>query len=354
MNLNTLCNFANGTFVTLDDCLPDTGNEPKAMELTDVMDFAGTTELNDAAYSDINFQDSLDYTAPSSDLYIDDDARGKLLAEVHRDCADYRRAEGVNVSPSSVSVMVDRTVEPVERSDSDHFPCSVRNVKSAQNQFPVITQAKRMVDRTEKPVEEMIAEERESSNAQIRTMLDEQRRTIIAEYGEKVLHHELLAAQAEQNRRILQEELLRQQQDFREVHQQDLTKMKELQKFQNATFDEFTRQKFIEDQKIIMELSGRLQELQNEVNCMSDSTDFQDAESVRSGNSHVTNPPGLFPKHPPFEGMLRPSFTSQRQTDGLPNIWDTSGISGNVFYTSTSFFISSVSSGIEFYLEENY
>ena len=29
-------------------------------------------------------------------------------------------------------------------------------------------------------------------------MLNEQRRTIIAEYGEKVLHHELLAAQAEQ------------------------------------------------------------------------------------------------------------------------------------------------------------
>ena len=34
-----------------------------------------------------------------------------------------------------------------------------------------------------------------------------------------------------------------------------------------------------------MELSGRLQELQNEVNCMNDSQDFQDAESVRSGNS---------------------------------------------------------------------
>ena len=82
---------------------------------------------------------------------------------------------------------------------------------------------------------------------------------------------------------FLQEELLRQQQDFREVHQQDLMKMKELQKFQNSTFDEFTKQKFIEDQKIIMELSGRLQELQNEVNCMNDSKDFQDAESIRSG-----------------------------------------------------------------------
>ena len=48
-------------------------------------------------------------------------------------------------------------------------------------------------------------------------------------------------------------------------------KMKELQKIQNSTFDEFTREKFIEDQKIIMELSGRLQQLQNEVNCMNDS-----------------------------------------------------------------------------------
>ena len=104
---------------------------------------------------------------------------GKLLAEVHRDYADYRRPEGVSVSPSSMSVMVDRTG---------------------------------------KPVEEVIAEERESSSAQIRTLLNEQRKTIIAECCEKVSHHELLAAQAEQERRILQGELLRQQQDFREVH----------------------------------------------------------------------------------------------------------------------------------------
>ena len=140
----------------------------------------------------------------------------------------------------------------------------------------------------------------------------------------KILHHESLAAQAEEDRKILQEELLRQQQDFREVHQQDPLKMKELQKFQ------FTNQKFIEDQ-IIMELSGRLQELQNEVNCMNDSKDFQDAESIRSGNSHVTSPPGLFPRHRLFEGLSKPAFVSPRRTDGPPNIWDTSGKSGNVF-----------------------
>ena len=96
----------------------------------------------------IDFQDSLVHTAPSSDLYMDDDTLGKLLAEVHRDYADYRCAEGVSVSPSSVSVMVDRTGEPVERSDGDHFGFSVRNVKSVQNQFHVIIQAERMVDRT--------------------------------------------------------------------------------------------------------------------------------------------------------------------------------------------------------------
>ena len=97
--------------------------------------------------------------------------------------------------------------------------------------------------------------------------------------SEKVLHHELLAAHAEQDRKVLQEELLRQQQDFREVHQQDFMKHLELQKFQNSAFDEFTQKKFIEDQKTIMELSGRLQELQNEVNFIFDSKDFMDAES---------------------------------------------------------------------------
>ena len=80
-----------------------------------------------------------------------------------------------------------------------------------------------------------------------------------------------------------------------------------------------------------MELSGRLQELQNEVNCLNYSKDFRDVESISSANSHVTSPPGLFPKHPPFEGLLKPAFTSQRQDEEPPNIWNTSGISGNVF-----------------------
>ena len=178
------------------------------------MEFTNATELNDAVSSDfIDFQDSLVHFAPSSDHCMDDDTLGKLLEEVHRDYAYHRRPEGVSVSPSSMSVMVDRTGEPVERSDSDHFGFSVRNVKSAQNQFLVVTQAESMVDRTVKPLEEMIAEERESSSAQIRILFNEQRKNI-AKCCEKVSHHELLATQAEQKRKILQGELWRQQQDF--------------------------------------------------------------------------------------------------------------------------------------------
>ena len=173
-------------------------------------------------------------------------------------------------------------------------------------------------------------EERNSSNAQIRTLLDEQRQMIIAECCEEIGHHELQAAHAEEERRLLREELWRQKLEFHEVHQQNLKEMEKLRKFQSSTFDTIARRKLIEDQNTILELSGRIQELQNEVNCMNDSKDFQDAESVRSGNSHVTSRPVSFPHHPIPEGMLRHSFVSPCRKKGPPSIWDTHGISGNV------------------------
>ena len=198
----------------------------------------------------------------------------------------------------------------------------VKNAYSAHNQFSAITQAEKSSIERGNPWEKAVPVHR------LGPCLNEQRKTIIAEYCEKVFH--INSKQFEQNKNV-QEELLRQQQDFREVHQQNFTEMKELQKFQSSTFDALTRQKFIEDQNTIMELSGRLQELQNEVNCMNDSKGFQDAESGRSANSHVTRRPVSFPPHPIPEGILRHSFVSPRRKEGPPSIWDTSGISGNVF-----------------------
>ena len=107
--------------------------------------------------------------------------------------------------------------------------------------------------------------------------------------------------------------------------------MEELRKFQSSAFDTVPRRKFVEDQNTILELSGRVQELQNEVNCMNDSKDFQVAESIRSGNSHVTSRPVSFPPYPIPEGMLRHSFIVTSRREGPPSIWDTHGISGNVF-----------------------
>ena len=59
--------------------------------------------------------------------------------------------------------------------------------------------------------------------------------------------------------------------------------------------------------------------------------DFQDAESVRSGHSHVTSRPVSFPLHPIPEGMLSRSIGMPSRREGPPSIWDTHGKSGNVF-----------------------
>ena len=142
------------------------------------LNLTNAEELDFVTTSDIHFQHTLDDTASfPNDPEVDDNQLAEFLA-----------------------VVVDRTGKLVEvRSNNDQFSCDIRNLKSAQSQFPFVTQLE-MICQTGGSVQARIAEERESSQAQIRTMLDEQRRTIIAECSEKVLHHELLAAHAEQNR----------------------------------------------------------------------------------------------------------------------------------------------------------
>ena len=57
------------------------------------------------------------------------------------------------------------------------------------------------------------------------------------------------------------------------------------------------RRRLVENQDTINELTARIQELQNEVNCMNDSRDFKDTESVRSGLSHVPSQPASLPPY---------------------------------------------------------
>ena len=119
---------------------------------------------------------------------MDDLTLGEMLTEAYRGQVDCSVREGVSVSQLSSSVRSDRSGQP----DGD---------RSGQ------------------------PDERESSKAQIRTLLDEQRQTILGECHAKISHHELQAAQAEEERRLFQGQLWRQNLEFREAHQRSLTEM---------------------------------------------------------------------------------------------------------------------------------
>ena len=112
-----------------------------------------------------------------------------------------------------------------------------------------------------------------------------------------------------------------------EAHEKSLSEMEESKRFKA----QHSRRKLVEDRDTILELTGKIQELQKEINCMNDSRDFQDAGSLRSGHSHVTSQPVSFPPYPIPEGMLSRSIGMPSRKNGPPSIWDTHGISGNVF-----------------------
>ena len=97
-----------------------------------------------------------------------------------------------------------------------------------------------------------------------------------------------------------------------------LNEMEELKRFQGSTFDEFSRKRLIENRHTILELTAKIQELQNEVYCMNDSRDFKDAESVRPVNLRYSHFIVI------LEGCRAAKIS--RQT-----CWDAHGKSGNVF-----------------------
>ena len=145
---------------------------------------------------------------------------------------------------------------------------------------------------------------------------------------------------------LLLEQLLKQNWDLREAHEKSLNEMEELKKFQSSTFDTIARRRSVEDQDTILELTGKIQDFQNEINCMNDSKDYEDAESIRSGNSHVTSQPVSFPPHPIPEGMLSLSIEMPSRREVPPSIWDTTWYIGKRFCKSRCVIFSTLSAGI--------
>ena len=112
---------------------------------------------------------------PSADQDVDDLTLGKMLTPAYLGQVDYCVPGGMSVSQSSSSVMFDGSGQPdgermVDRSGQ---PDVTRNVIEAHNTFSEDTQIEQIHNRSGKP------DERNTSKAQIGTLLEEQRQMII-------------------------------------------------------------------------------------------------------------------------------------------------------------------------------
>ena len=248
-----------------------TGHEPKFF---DDYHFSETTELF--------IQESFSDTRPANlhDAEVSDDTMSRALSshlftQEREEPAGRRQAchspEESLLSSQSLSVGHVRTERPV-----DKFGSLISNVR--ENQC------------------------RDSENEQIRILLERQTEQILADCGSEIQKHEFQAdydrrsiqklngvigsqrdeinralAGDEQFRRdqqLLHEQFLKQNWDLREAYEERLSEMEELKRLQGSTFDTFARRKLIEDRDSILELTGKMQQVQNEINCMSDSRDF--------------------------------------------------------------------------------
>ena len=279
-----------------------------------------------------NSQGSFSYITQSSDQDIDDVALGKLLTAAHREHADYCDSEGVLVSQSSLFVVFDRTgnfvgerVISISQLVLVSGTCTVLKISFLQS----LKLKEWSIERGNlwKKSLELLRSVKALAHRSGFCLMSNVKRSSQS-IARKLVITNSKQFEPKKNAEFYEKNYG----DSRWIFVKFINKVLQgLRKFLSSTYDTFARRKVIEDKNTIMELSGRLQELQNEVNCMSDSKDFQDAESVRSGNSHITSRPLSFPPHPILEGMLRLSFVSPRPEEGPPCIWDAHGISGNVF-----------------------
>ena len=269
-------------------------------------------EFNQESVTEQRFTEDLDY---------DDAVIGQTLFKECRRRVDHSEGEGLSSGLSSSPMSLDRTRQPVVDRDKSHEPgYEIQRQNSENEQI-------RTLDRQK---EQILA----GCQAEIRKhefQADYDRRSIqklnetIESHKEEICRAHQGDERRRQDHQLLHEQLLKQIWDLREAHEEGLNEMEELNRFQGSTSDTFARRRLVEDQVTIVELTGKIQELQNEINCVNDSSDFQDAESVRSGLSHVTSRPVSFPPHPV------PSIGMPSRKDGPPSFWDTHGISGNVF-----------------------
>ena len=110
---------------------------------------------------------------------------------------------------------------------------------------------------------------------------------------------------------------------FRNTQIRNVHEMGAIKRAQELRVEELSVQKLRENHETIQQLTSQLQQMQEQMNSMSDSGDFQDVESNYSGRlSHVSSQPVMIPS----------SRTLLSREKRLPlDTWNQSGVQENVF-----------------------
>ena len=160
------------------------------------------------------------------------------------------------------------TERPVYEPSSSQNGNQVATWKTKESGFSLKDKKKQILAevRTEIQKHEFQAESDRRSVQELTGMIDSQWREI---------DHTIASdEQPTWDQLLLREQLSEQNRDLREARIKSLHEMEELKRVQELRIDEFSRRRLIENQDTINELTARIQELQNEVNCMNDSRDF--------------------------------------------------------------------------------
>ena len=231
--------------------------------------------------TEICLQESSNDTRPSylHDAEISDDMISRALSsplftQEREEPAGRRQAyhslEESLLPSQSLSVGHVRTERPVNELSS--LNSSVREIPSHSSENE---QIRILLE----PQKEQILADCRAENQKHGFQADDDRRTIqklngiIESQRSEIDHAHARDDQLRRDQQLLHEQLLEQNRDLREAHMKSLSEMEELKRFQGSTFDEFSRRELIEDRDTILELTARIQELQNKVNCMNDSRD---------------------------------------------------------------------------------
>ena len=187
-----------------------TGYEPKAH------DFYETTV--EPYVQLLNSPVLLSNKTSTADPDYDDTTLEDMLYRAHRVQADHSVREDLFVSLSSSSMSADPDYDDSTLEDMLHQAHRAQADHSLREDLSVSLSSSSMSDRTGQPVGDRSGQpsEHRSSEAQIRTLLDDQKEQILAECHARISQHEFQAARAEEEQRLLQGQLVQQKLEFRE------------------------------------------------------------------------------------------------------------------------------------------